>query len=120
MSATSKVGRVVFPFKAAADVLGAGEREALQRIGHRLQVPLRQMQVLGGGLQVAVPEQNLDGAQVGARLQQVGGPTVAHRMRGDAFADAGPVRGFATRDPDGLVGNRLIERPATSACGEHV
>jgi hypothetical protein len=25
-------------------------------------VPLRQMQVLGGGLQVAVPEQNLDGA----------------------------------------------------------
>src|SRR6202158_2259119 len=78
------------------------------------------MQVLGGGLQVAMPEQNLDRAQIGSRLQQVSRPTVAHRMRGNAFADAGPVRGFATRDPDGLVGNRLIERPATSACGEHV
>ena len=69
------------------------------------------MQVLGGSFQVAMPEQNLDGAQVGARLQQVSRPTVAQRMRGDAFADAGPARGFATRDPDGLVGNRLIERP---------
>src|SRR5207244_2038213 len=43
------------------------------------------MQVLGGGFQVAMPEQNLDGAQVGAGLQQVSRPTVAQRMRGDAF-----------------------------------
>src|SRR5438874_160694 len=67
------------------------------------------MQVLGGGLQVAVPEENLDGAQIGARLQQVSRPTVAQGVRSDAFADAGPTRGIATRDPDGLVGNRLIE-----------
>jgi len=75
------------------------------------------MQVLGCRFQITMSEQNLDGAQIGARLQQVGSPTVAQRMRGNAFADAGPVRGFATRDPDGLVGNRLIKCPATSACG---
>src|SRR2546427_10776873 len=67
------------------------------------------MQVLGGGFQVAMPEQNLDGAQVGAGLQQVSRPTVAQRMRGDAFADASPTRGIATCNPHGFVGNRLIE-----------
>src|ERR1700681_3890495 len=78
------------------------------------------MQVLGGSFQIAVPEQNLDGAQIGARLQQVGRPTVAQRMRSDAFADAGTERGLATRDPDGFVGNRVLEGPATRACGEQV
>src|SRR5437660_12451220 len=78
------------------------------------------MQILGGSFQVAMPEQNLNGAQIGARLQQVSRPTVAQGMRGDAFADAGPVRSFATRDPDGLVGNGLLERSATRAWGEPV
>src|SRR5271167_4033029 len=78
------------------------------------------MQVLGSGLQVAVPEQNLDGAQIGARLQQVGRPTVAQRVRGDAFTDAGAARGLAACDPDGLVRNRLIESPLEVACGEQV
>src|SRR5438876_1252966 len=68
----------------------------------------------------SVPEQDLDGAQIGACLQQMGRPTVAQRVRGDAFADAGPTRGIATCNPDGFVGNRLIECPAASACGEHV
>src|SRR6266851_10095109 len=78
------------------------------------------MQILGSRFQITVSEQNLNGAQIGARLQQVGRPTVAQRMRGDAFADTGPVRGFATRDPDGLVRNRLIESALEVACGEQV
>src|SRR5208282_2366223 len=78
------------------------------------------MQVLGGGLQVAVPEQNLDGAQVGARLQQVRRPTVAQRMRGDAFADAGALRGIATCNPDGFVRDGLIESVLTGASGEQI
>src|SRR6266446_9358384 len=78
------------------------------------------MQVLGRGFQINVSEQNLNGAQIGARLQQVSRPTVAQGVWGDAFADASALRGLATCNPDGLVGNRLIERPATSACGEHV
>ena len=76
------------------------------------------MQVLCGGFQIAMPEQNLDGAQVGARLQQVGRPTVAQGMRGNAFADAGPTRGFAACDPDGLIGNWLIERLADECAWE--
>src|ERR1700693_3266367 len=78
------------------------------------------MQILGSSFQIAVPEQNLDGAQIGARLQQVGRPTVAQRVRGDAFTDTGAARGLAACDPDGLVRNRLIESPLEVACGEQV
>src|SRR5207244_12837191 len=78
------------------------------------------MQVLGGGFQITVPEQDLDGAQVGAGLQQVSRPTVAQRMRGDAFADASPTRGIATCNPHGFVGNRLIEAVLAGAGGGQV
>ena len=72
--------------KLSANVLDAGQSEPSKRIGDRLQMPLRQMQVLGGGFQITVAQQNLDGAQVGARFQQVGGPTVPQRVRRDALA----------------------------------
>ena len=39
------------------------------------------MQILCGSLQIPVPEQDLDGAQIGACLQQMGRPTVAQRVR---------------------------------------
>ena len=55
-----------------------------------------------------MPEQNLDSAQIGAGLQQMGRPTVAERMRGDSFADASPTRGLATCNPDRLVRNGLF------------
>ena len=76
------------------------------------------MQILGSSFQIAVPEQNLDGAQIGARLQQVGRPTVAQRMRGDAFADASPMCGIATCNPYGFVGDGLIESVLAGARGE--
>jgi hypothetical protein len=65
------------------------------------------MPVLSSGLQISVPKQNLDGPQVGARFQQVGGPTVTQSMRRDAFVDAGPTGRVAAYDPDGLIGDRL-------------
>ena len=55
-------------------------------MGDGLQVPLRQMQVLGGRFQITVPEQNLDGAQVGACFQQVGRPTGMGNMYSLGFA----------------------------------
>jgi hypothetical protein len=61
------------------------------------------MQILGGGFQITVTEQNLDGAQVSARLQQVSRPTVAQGVRSDAFANAGALRSIATGNPDGFV-----------------
>src|SRR6266851_8709750 len=45
---------------------------------------------------------------------------VAQGVWGDAFVDAGPTRGLVTRDPDCLIGNRLIESAAKRACGKHV
>src|SRR5215510_11515430 len=78
------------------------------------------MQVLSSSLQISVPEQNLDGPQVGARFQQVGGPTVTQSMRRDAFVDAGPTGSLAACDPDGLIGDRLFALYATSARGKQV
>ena len=45
---------LVFALKAVADVLDAAQREVVQGIRNRLQVPLRQMQVQSGSLQVAI------------------------------------------------------------------
>src|SRR5215831_14183230 len=81
---------------------------------------LRQVQVLGGGLEIVVPQQDLDCAQVGACFQQVGGPTVTQRMRSNPFAEARSTRSFATCDPDGLIRNGLIQPAAKSACGKQV
>ena len=78
------------------------------------------MQILSSGLQISVPKQNLDGSQVGACFQQVGGPTVAQSMRRDAFVDAGPEGSLAACDPDGLIGDRLFALQATSARGKKI
>src|SRR5438128_11982912 len=67
-----------------------------------------------------MPEQNLDGAQIGAGLQQVRRPTVAERMRGDSFADASPTRGLATCNPDRLVRNGLFRSAPGMAARKQV
>jgi hypothetical protein len=43
------------------------------------------MQVDGGLFQIAMPQQKLNGAQVGTVLEQVGGETVAQCVRMDLF-----------------------------------
>jgi hypothetical protein len=60
---------VIFSPKVSADVLAAGQSEAIQRVDNRRQVPLRQVQILSGGLQIVMPEQNLDRAQIGSSFQ---------------------------------------------------
>ena len=47
------------------------ERECIERAGGCVEMPLGQMQVDGCYFEVAMTEQDLDGAQVGARLQQM-------------------------------------------------
>ena len=59
-------------------------------MGDGPQVPLRQTQVLGGRFQITVPEQNLDGAQVGACFQPVGRPTGVGNMYSLGFAPIAP------------------------------
>jgi len=85
-----------------------------------MQVSLRQMQVLSGSFQIAITEQHLDGAQVGAVLQQVCCPTMTKRVWIHALADASLARGLATSDPHGFVRDRLIEASAAGARGEQI
>jgi hypothetical protein len=45
------------------------ERERVERTGRGLQMTMRKVQIHGGGFQIAVPEQELDGPQIDARFQ---------------------------------------------------
>ena len=56
--------------------LDAGQSEFLKRVTHQLQVPLREMKILGRGLQIFVSEQNLNRAPIGSGFQQLRGPTM--------------------------------------------
>ena len=79
---------------------------------HLLQMPLREMEILRSSLQISVSEQNLDGAQIGSAFQQMRCPAVPQRVRRNALANAGLLRGFSTGKPHRLVGDRLIEVPS--------
>jgi hypothetical protein len=66
MSATSTGGRGILRRAGAR-----GEhRQGIQGAGGSAQMPLRHMDINGGLLQIAVAEENLDGAQVGAGLHR--------------------------------------------------
>ena len=55
------------------DGFGAGHVHGVQRIGHGLQVPPREVQVKGRVPKVDVTEQQLNGALVGSLFQQMRG-----------------------------------------------
>ncbi len=50
------------------------------------------MEIDRGVLEAPVPEEQLDGAQIGARFQQVCCETVPHRVRPDVFGESGAKR----------------------------
>jgi hypothetical protein len=52
------------------------ERERIERAGGRAEMPLRQMQIDGRYFEVAMTEQYLDSAQVGAGFKQMCGEAV--------------------------------------------
>jgi hypothetical protein len=53
-------------------LVDAGQLQLFQRVGDPAQVLLGQVQISGCDLQTLMPEQKLEGAQVGAGLKQVG------------------------------------------------
>ena len=55
----------------AAALIHAGQLQLIERVGHLVQVLLRQMQIPGCHLQILMAEQKLDGAQVGTCFQQM-------------------------------------------------
>jgi hypothetical protein len=55
-----------------------------------------------------MPEQQLNGAQIGAGLQQMNGERVAQGMRGDRFAETGLLKRLPACDLDGARCDRLL------------
>ncbi len=47
-------------------------------------------EIPGSGSNIGVAEQNLDGAEVGAGIQHVGGASMAEQVRMDGELEAGP------------------------------
>ena len=56
------------------------ERERIERAGGRTQMPLGQMQVDCRYFEVAMPEQNLNRAQISTGFKKMGRETVAQRV----------------------------------------
>ena len=53
------------------------------------------LQIASRSFQVGVPEQDLDGAQIGAGFEQVRGKGMTQRVRMNRFGNAGRARGAA-------------------------
>ena len=69
---------------SCACVLPVKRRECIERAGRCAEMPLGQMQVDGGDLEVAMAEQDLNGAQVGAGFKKMGRETMAQSVRMNA------------------------------------
>ena len=79
-----------------------------------------QMQVEQRVFQAGVSEPDLNGAQVGSGVQQMGGATVPQTMRGQAFADAGLLGCLATSQPDDVGGNGDVGALASDGTGKQI
>ena len=84
------------------------QRDLIERIGSRAEMPARQVQIDGCVLQVPMPQQQLNGAKIRACLQQVRREAVAQGMRPDSFRETGTEGRFMARVPHGLVRDRLL------------
>src|SRR5271170_4073808 len=85
-----------------------GEREGVERAGGRVEMPLGQMQVDGGDLKVAMAEQYLDGAQIGAGFKKVSRETMAQSVGMNApVVEAGAFSSDLAGSPEDLGGHRM-------------
>jgi hypothetical protein len=97
------------------------ERECVERAGGAAEMPLGEMQVDRRFLKVAMTQQHLDGAQVGAGFEQMRGKTVAQRMGMDMpVLEACPASRAPAHVPDRLVGDRLLDSTMAIAAREQI
>ena len=92
----------------ATSLVDAHELQFFDGVGDLVQVLLGKMQIPGRGLQILMAEQKLDGAQVGAGLQQVRGPAVAHQVRAGGLTNTSFFPGLGACLPYCLVAGRLL------------
>ena len=74
--------------------LRRGRRDRVKRAADAAAAAVQDVGVDHRGADVAVAQQLLDGSDVVAALQQVGGEGVAERVTGCRFGDARPANGF--------------------------
>ena len=83
-------------------------RECIQRTAGGAEMPPGEMQIDRRFLQVAMPEQHLDGAQVGTGFEQMSGKAVAQSVGMDALVlKTGAFGGVLTGSPEDLGGDRI-------------
>lgn len=68
----------------------------------------RHAKIPGGGLNIGMPEQDLNGSQIGASIEQVCSTSVAKKMWVNQIFDSGPLAGFAAQAPNRIIAERLI------------
>src|SRR5262249_49222497 len=85
-----------------------GDPEPVERAAGRLQRRRGDVEIAGGGAKVTVPQQDLDGPQVGAGLEQVGGEAVPQGVHMDALAQARGLQGALADHLDGAQGDRTV------------
>src|SRR6266566_4221402 len=66
------------------------------------------MEVARRSFQAAVSQQDLDGAQIRARLQQMGSEAVAKRMWADLLGDSSSADGIPKNREDGVITDRFV------------
>ena len=86
---------------------GVTALQGFQRTGRGADLAGGDTQISGRGAQAAMAEQQLDGAQIGAGLQQMDGERMAQGMRGDRLGDAGSLKRLPAGDLNGERRDRL-------------
>src|SRR5580693_2446777 len=97
MSATSSEARTASA--GGCDFRGPEHAKLVERAGHGAHRSGRDLGVEGGVVQLRVPEQDLDDADINTVLQEMGGETVAQRVRSDPLGD---LRGLCRLDDEAM------------------
>src|ERR1700756_2262191 len=90
-------------------VLFRAKRELVEGVDGSVQMALGEMQINGGVFQALVSHQQLDSAQIGARLQQMRGKAMPERVWAELLRDTGANSRRPTGVPHGLVGDGLLD-----------
>src|SRR5271167_1830562 len=97
MSATSSEARTASA--GGCDLRGPEHAKLVERAGHGTHRPGGDLGVEGGVVQLRVPEQDLDDADINTVLEEMGCETVAQRVRSDPLGD---LRGLCRLDDDAM------------------
>ena len=92
----------------------------MERIGQRLPMLARQMQINQGMFQAGVSQQELNGTQIRSRVEPMGGPAVAQAVRGEALGDARSLGCGTASVPDSVGTDGYVGTAVVYGSGEEI